>query len=186
MDCSRQVPLSMGFSRPRTLKWVAISSSKSSRSRDQTHVSCVWHWQVDSLPLVPPGKPPDWDASGRTMTWAGSQPCPLAGRLPNFLRPTATSGLTPRQGPSHWRAKTQVHSPVDRLRLSLQEGCTSLQMSLTHQGTDTRSPKTMIPQRKLDPTPVPAEPWLCPLAGQCTLLDTTNFIAVLGNSPPSL
>ena len=125
---------------------------------------------------MPPGKSPDWDASGQTMTWAGTQPCPLAGRLPNFLSPTAISGLTPRQGPSHWRAKTQVHSPVAGLRLSLQEACISLQISLTHQGTDTGSPKTVIPQCKLDPTLVPAEPWPCPLAGQCTLLDITNFI----------
>ena len=33
------------------------SSRGSSQFRDQTRVSCLLHWQVDSLPLVPPGKP---------------------------------------------------------------------------------------------------------------------------------
>ena len=37
---------------------VAISYSRgSSQPRDQTHVSCLLHWQVCSLPLAPPGKP---------------------------------------------------------------------------------------------------------------------------------
>ena len=39
---------------------VAISYPRgSSQPRDQTHVSCLLHWQVDSLPLSPPGKPPE-------------------------------------------------------------------------------------------------------------------------------
>ena len=29
----------------------------SSQPRDRTHVSCLLHWQVGSLPRVPPGKP---------------------------------------------------------------------------------------------------------------------------------
>ena len=40
---------------------VAIPSSRgSSRPRDQTCLSCLLHWQVGSLPLVPPGKPLPW------------------------------------------------------------------------------------------------------------------------------
>ena len=39
---ARQAPLSMEFSRPRILEWVAMPSSRgSSQPRDQTHVSCV-------------------------------------------------------------------------------------------------------------------------------------------------
>ena len=42
----------------------AISSSRgSSRPRDQTCISCLLHWQVGSLPLVPPGKPLPWYSS---------------------------------------------------------------------------------------------------------------------------
>ena len=33
------------------------SSGESSQPRDQTHISCLRHWQVGSSPLVPPGKP---------------------------------------------------------------------------------------------------------------------------------
>ena len=51
---AHQLPLSLGFS-----KWVAMPSSRgSSQPRDQTCVSLyLLHWQVGSLPLVPPGKP---------------------------------------------------------------------------------------------------------------------------------
>ena len=40
-------------------KNIAVPSSRgSSQPRDQTHVSYIYlHWQVGSLPLVPPGKP---------------------------------------------------------------------------------------------------------------------------------
>ena len=43
----------------RILEWVALPSFRgSSRCRDWTRVSYVYlHWQVGSLPLVPPGKP---------------------------------------------------------------------------------------------------------------------------------
>ena len=34
-----------------------LSSRGSSRPRDWTHISCLLHWQVGSLPLAPPGKP---------------------------------------------------------------------------------------------------------------------------------
>ena len=59
MDCSPSGSSSHGVLQARILEWVAISYSMgSSRPRDWTHVSfvsCIK--QVDSLPLVPPGKP---------------------------------------------------------------------------------------------------------------------------------
>ena len=47
-----------GILQTRILEWVAKPSSRgSSPSRDWTHISCLLHWQIDSLPLVPLGKP---------------------------------------------------------------------------------------------------------------------------------
>ena len=48
-----------GILQARTLEWVAVPSSRrSSQPRGQIRVSSVdLHWQVDSLPLAPPGKP---------------------------------------------------------------------------------------------------------------------------------
>ena len=47
-----------GIFQARILQWGAISYSRgSSQPTDQIHVSCLLHWQVDSLPLAPPGKP---------------------------------------------------------------------------------------------------------------------------------
>ena len=46
-----------GILQARTIKWVAIPSSRgSSWLRDWTHVSCLLLWQVGSLPLALPGK----------------------------------------------------------------------------------------------------------------------------------
>ena len=54
-----QAPLSMGFFQARILEWVVISFSRgSSQPRDQTHVTCLLHWQAGSSPLASPGKPP--------------------------------------------------------------------------------------------------------------------------------
>ena len=45
-----------GILQARILECVAISSSSgSSQPRDQSHVSCFWHWQADSLPLCHKG-----------------------------------------------------------------------------------------------------------------------------------
>ena len=47
-----------GILQARTLEWVAMPSSRgSSWPRDWICISYVLHWQADSLPLVPPGKP---------------------------------------------------------------------------------------------------------------------------------
>ena len=46
-----------GILQARILEWAAISFfTGSSRPRDQTRVSCLLHWQIGSLPLVPPVK----------------------------------------------------------------------------------------------------------------------------------
>ena len=48
-----------GILQARILEWVTISSSRaSSQPRDQRSLFCLVLWQADSLPLVPPGKPP--------------------------------------------------------------------------------------------------------------------------------
>ena len=47
-----------GILQARILEWVAMpSSSGSSHPRDRTQDSCLLHWQVGSLSLVPAGKP---------------------------------------------------------------------------------------------------------------------------------
>ena len=54
---ARQAPLSVGFSRKNTGGGCHSSSRGSSHPRDRTCVSCPLHWQQDSLPQVPLGKP---------------------------------------------------------------------------------------------------------------------------------
>ena len=52
MDCSSPGSSVHGIFPARLLEWVAISCSRgSSRPRDRTHVLCLLHWQVGSLPL---------------------------------------------------------------------------------------------------------------------------------------
>ena len=63
MDSSPPGSSLHGILQARILQWVAISSSRgSSLPRDRT---CVLHWQADSLPLAPHGRPPfrDWNVS---------------------------------------------------------------------------------------------------------------------------
>ena len=63
MDCSPPSSSVHGISQARIREWSAISSfRKSSWTRDRTCISCLCllHWQVDSLPLEPPGKPKIW------------------------------------------------------------------------------------------------------------------------------
>ena len=57
IDCSLPGCSVHGILQPRILEWVAISFSRGpSQPRDQTHVSCLLHWQTGSLPIVPPEK----------------------------------------------------------------------------------------------------------------------------------
>ena len=58
MNCSLPGSSVHGILQARILDWVAMPSSRgSSQLRDQTWISYIYlHWQVGSLPLVPPGK----------------------------------------------------------------------------------------------------------------------------------
>ena len=54
MDCRPPDPSVHGIFQARILECFVISSSRgSSVPRDRTHVSCLLHWQVDSLTLAP-------------------------------------------------------------------------------------------------------------------------------------
>ena len=58
MDYSPPGSSANGILQARILECVAMPSfTGSSRPRDQNCVSCLLHWQVDSLQLVIPGKP---------------------------------------------------------------------------------------------------------------------------------
>ena len=60
MDCSLPGSSVHGISQARILEWVAmLSSRRSSWAKDRTCVCllCLFHLQVDSLPLALPGKP---------------------------------------------------------------------------------------------------------------------------------
>ena len=58
MDCSLPGSSVHGILQARILEWVVMPSSRgSSQPRDRTLVfSCLLHWQMSSLPLVPPEK----------------------------------------------------------------------------------------------------------------------------------
>ena len=59
MDCSPPGSSVPGIFQARILEHVAMFSSRgSSQLRDQTHISCLLHWQAGSLPLVQCGKQP--------------------------------------------------------------------------------------------------------------------------------
>ena len=52
VDCSHPGSSVHGASQARILEWVAISYFReSSQHGDQTHISSLLHWQLDSLPL---------------------------------------------------------------------------------------------------------------------------------------
>ena len=58
MACSPPGSFAHGIFQARILEQVAISSSRgSSQPRGRLCLLCLLHWQADSLPLVPPGKP---------------------------------------------------------------------------------------------------------------------------------
>ena len=58
MDCSLPGSSVHGIFQVKILEWGAMPSSRGSpQPIDWIGVSCLLHWQVGSLPLVPPGKP---------------------------------------------------------------------------------------------------------------------------------
>ena len=59
IDCSPPGSSVHRILQARTLEWVTISSSRGifPSQGSNPSLSCLLHWQADSLPLVPPGKP---------------------------------------------------------------------------------------------------------------------------------
>ena len=57
MDCSLPGSSVHGILQARILEWVAMASSRGSSQPSNLFLLDLLHWQVGSLPLVPPGKP---------------------------------------------------------------------------------------------------------------------------------
>ena len=59
MDCSPPGSSVLGIFQARILEWVAISYSRLIflTQGSNPNLLCFLHWQADSLPLAPPGKP---------------------------------------------------------------------------------------------------------------------------------
>ena len=57
MDRTRQAPLSMGFSRQESWSGHALLQGIFLTPGLNPGLLCLLHWQMDSLPLAPPGKP---------------------------------------------------------------------------------------------------------------------------------
>ena len=73
MDCSPPGSSVHGITPVRTLEWAAISSSRGIFPTQGSNPTllCLLHWQADSLPSAPPGKPKiffSWD-------WKSLKPC---------------------------------------------------------------------------------------------------------------
>ena len=64
MDCSPPGSSVLGICQARVLEWVAISYSGERgiflTQESSPRLLCLLHWQVDSLPLAPPGMPFVW------------------------------------------------------------------------------------------------------------------------------
>ena len=102
MDCSSPSSSVHGILQVRILEWVAISFSRgSSQTKDQTCISCLLHWRVDSLPLAPPGKP--------TSQSVGVQICISDAPYPDEVRLAKPS---PRQQNSHRKKCSWVKAPA--------------------------------------------------------------------------
>ena len=64
MDCSPPGSSVHGILQARILEWVAMPSSRgSSQPRERTRISCLLHWQEESLPLAVLGSPTIPDTS---------------------------------------------------------------------------------------------------------------------------
>ena len=58
MDCSPPGSSVHGILQARVLEWSAISLQRIFLTQGwKPHLLCLLHWQADSLPLAPPGKP---------------------------------------------------------------------------------------------------------------------------------
>ena len=85
MDCSPPGSSVHGILQARILEGAVMPSSRaSSQSRDQTHVSCLLHWQVGFLPLAPPG--------GKPWLFIQREPCKLILAM-DCLSPSHSEGF---------------------------------------------------------------------------------------------
>ena len=91
---ARQAPLSMGFSRQEF--WNGLPCPPPGIFPTQGSNPCLLHllhWQVGSLPLAPPGKPPYTTQNGNKNFKVLSEPL-----LPSTLTPDVSRGVEPRLG----------------------------------------------------------------------------------------
>ena len=102
-DCTFPGSSVHGILQARILEWVAISfSRRSSLPRDRTlHLQHLLHWQVDYLPLAPPGK---------------SSACPqMVTNVPSRINPRPTALSTRMQSSSKaWYISHHPHLMGER------------------------------------------------------------------------
>ena len=109
-----------GIFQTRILEWVVMPSSRvSSLPRDRARVSYVYlHWQVDSLPLVPPGKYLDILVLRceyvLLQSFCGSSDSKESACNAGELGSIPGSGRSPEEGNSFPLQYSCLENPVDR------------------------------------------------------------------------
>ena len=102
MDCSPPGSSLRGILQAEILEWVAVSSfGGSSRSRDQTCLSCLLHWQVGSVPLAPPRSPESGLLSTKLCPWLRMSPEIL---ISWYFQPMRQYGWKTPQAERQWGA----------------------------------------------------------------------------------
>ena len=120
MDCSLPGSSVHGIFQTRILEWVVMPSSRvSSLPRDRARVSEVYlHWQVDSLPLVPPGKSLDILVLRceyvLLQSFCGSSDSKESACNAGELGPIPGSGRSPEEGNSLPLQYSCLENPVDQ------------------------------------------------------------------------
>ena len=98
---AHQAPLSMGFSRQEY--WSGLPFLPTGIFPTQglnLHLLHLLHWQVDSLPLVPAGKPSALPSS--------CQICPSQGPPPSHIPGLSMNSGRPRAARSSWRVRVSA------------------------------------------------------------------------------
>ena len=111
-------PKAVKFWQAIILEWVAMHSSRgSSWPRDRTHISLhLLHWQVDSLPLVPPGKPKVKALSTHIYVYFSEPPS----HLPSPSHPSESSQCTSPEHPvSCIEPGLAIHFTYDNIYVSM-------------------------------------------------------------------
>ena len=101
MNCGPPGSSVHGISQARILEWIAMPSSRgSSRPRNQTHISCLLHWQANSLPLGHQGTLYHW-ATREAITVKVPVICHIFSflRSLNMLSLWLKTTLSPNQSP---------------------------------------------------------------------------------------